>query len=434
MRRRIRAYIIAFSALFMAGCAAFFSVTGVGQLAAGAGISVILLVSALEVGKLVTASFAHRRWANINFLQKSFAVFGVAVAMLITSIGIFGQLISGYTTTSAEFQIGTQSIQIKESEKEFVKSRIVRIDDLIERKNKRSNDLVNLRIQQENRIDSLQARNAWRSAREARELIDRADSEIQILNQEIDSLNLFVSDLYNDISKIDSSIIYMSGDLYQGKAAPLKMIADMAGIEMDSATKFFFGFFVLIFDPFAILLVIFFNIEIQIARREEEEQNSLMLEKVSSKQEDEEDSTQSHYISNNQGDFVPKEKLEDEFLDEEGEYEEKDVDEDDYLLEQIGEDLRTTDYEEQEENKKTVYQKLLSILFIDGKIKKGQNIYTFKDFLSAIRKEGLDIQEDVIVEFLKVCAILKIIQIDKENRKALMDYDSANFLIERMDT
>jgi len=91
-------------------------------------------------------------------------------------------------------------------------------------------------------MDSLQNRQAWRSAREAKNLLQETNTEISLLNFDIDSLNNEIGLVIENIAVVDSSIVVMSGELSQGEAAPLKMIADMLGVEMDTATKGFFGF------------------------------------------------------------------------------------------------------------------------------------------------------------------------------------------------
>ena len=52
--------LVGFSALSIAGSAAFFSVFGLSKLFAGAQTSVIIMAGSLEFGKLVGASFLYR--------------------------------------------------------------------------------------------------------------------------------------------------------------------------------------------------------------------------------------------------------------------------------------------------------------------------------------------------------------------------------------
>lgn len=434
MKRRLRAYVIALTALFMASCAAFFSVTGVGKLASGAGVAVILLVAALEVGKLVMASFVHKRWKQIGIIQRAFAVFGIIVAMALTSIGIFGQLIGGYTATSAEFQIGTQEIKLKEGEKTSLQSKITRYEDQIDRKEGRADGLFDLRKQQEDRIDSLQSREAWRSAREAKNLLQQTESEIAILNIDIDSLNNEIGFVMEDIAVVDSSIVVMNGNLAQGEAAPLKMIADMLAVEMDTATKGFFGFFVLIFDPFAIMLVIFFNIEIAAVRREEEEEEAKNKPEPTPELISGPESTSEHkkviYKETETGEFVPKTEVpalvKDESLNTIEDYlgQRKNKEQEIELVDNI--DTSNLDKTSQ------LYIKLLEVLYIKGQVIPGGNLYTFNDFVVAVEAEKISISTEGLKDFLKVCVMLKIVNVDKHTRKAIMDYRDARDVISKL--
>lgn len=447
MRRRLRAYVIAFTALFMASCAAFFSVTGVGKLASGAGLAAILLVAALEVGKLVVASFIHRRWKQINWFQRTFATFGVVVAMALTSIGIFGQLIGGYTATSAEFQIGTQEIQLKEAEKSALESKITRFKDQITRKTDRADGLAGLRTQQEAQKDSLQDRGNWYSAKEARRLIDETNQEIQSLNYDIDSLNNEINLVMEDIAAVDSSIVVMNGNLAQGEAAPLKMIADMLGVEMDVATKGFFGFFVLIFDPFAIMLVIFFNIEMAAVKREEEE-NQIQQEYEPEPEPEPipmpepvlesvpdmsvmEPEPQVVYSHDDEGEF---QKVQEQVTQEPESLLEL---EPEVELEDFEDELEEVDVEPQMlvitlENKKDIYKELVRILYINGQVQAGGMIYTFPDFMLAIENAGTPIQKEDVVKFLEFCVEKKILEVGRHKRAAIMGYQDALVTIDSL--
>ena len=96
MKSKLFIFILAFSALFIAGNAAFFSVTGLCDLFAGAFWSVVIMASSLELGKLVTASFLHRYWTTLSRWIKIYLVSGCLILVGITSIGIFGYLSKAY--------------------------------------------------------------------------------------------------------------------------------------------------------------------------------------------------------------------------------------------------------------------------------------------------------------------------------------------------
>jgi hypothetical protein len=56
MKQRIFPFLIALSALAVSGSAAFYSITGLSKLFAGASTEVIIMASSLEAAKLVMAS------------------------------------------------------------------------------------------------------------------------------------------------------------------------------------------------------------------------------------------------------------------------------------------------------------------------------------------------------------------------------------------
>ena len=85
-------YLVGFSALIIAGCAAFFSVTGLGVLFSGASTAVMIMAGSLEFAKLVAATYLKQKWDEIKGFNKWYLVTAVGVIMLITSAGIFGYL------------------------------------------------------------------------------------------------------------------------------------------------------------------------------------------------------------------------------------------------------------------------------------------------------------------------------------------------------
>ena len=95
--------LLAFTALFVAGNAAFFSVFGISMLFSGAFLSVVLMASSLELAKLVGASFLYRYWGKINLLMKTYMIVGVLTLVCITSGGIFGYLSNGKSGSLLNF-------------------------------------------------------------------------------------------------------------------------------------------------------------------------------------------------------------------------------------------------------------------------------------------------------------------------------------------
>ena len=87
------------STFSVAGSAAYYSVYGLSSLFAGARFEVIIMAGALEVAKLVTASYLHNNWKKAGWM-KWYLSLAVVVLMVITSLGIYGFLTSAYQTTA----------------------------------------------------------------------------------------------------------------------------------------------------------------------------------------------------------------------------------------------------------------------------------------------------------------------------------------------
>ena len=108
--RTLFKYLIGFSALFIAGCAAFFSVKGLGLLFAGSAVSVMVMAASLELGKLMAASFLYRYWGQINVPLRVYLSAAVLVLIGITSLGIYGYLARAYERTQSTVALLEQQI------------------------------------------------------------------------------------------------------------------------------------------------------------------------------------------------------------------------------------------------------------------------------------------------------------------------------------
>ena len=81
-----------FTALAIAGVAAWFSIAGLMAIFSASALPIAIMASTLEVGKLLTASWLYRYWNETSLLLKTYLTTAVFVLMIITSMGIFGYL------------------------------------------------------------------------------------------------------------------------------------------------------------------------------------------------------------------------------------------------------------------------------------------------------------------------------------------------------
>ena len=99
-----------FSALFISLVAAYFSIAGLVAVFPGAPVAVALMGSALELGKLVSASWIYRFWDKTNVLMKTYFITAIMVLSFITSIGVFGYLTRAYAEGTEGLDANSEQI------------------------------------------------------------------------------------------------------------------------------------------------------------------------------------------------------------------------------------------------------------------------------------------------------------------------------------
>jgi hypothetical protein len=237
-------FIVSLAATFIAGCAAFFSIKGLMVLFAGSAVAVAVMASALEVGKLVAASFLHKTWKTSSFFLKTYLTVAVGVLMLITSLGIFGFLTNAYQLhkgTVDSFQLELDGLTKQQGV----------LTAEIEANTGRIDSLVTIRKEQEVRVT---AAGNYKLPRE------QAYQAIAAANEELKGKEARQIELRNKIAEIESRKVEIGRDLSaKTDVGSFKFIADSLGVDIDTAVKYFILSLVFVFDPLAISLVLALN-------------------------------------------------------------------------------------------------------------------------------------------------------------------------------
>lgn len=242
------ANIVLLAAGLLAVCAAWFSVSGIAQLFAGAGLAAGFMASALELAKLVSVSFLYRYHKSVPKTLRLYMWSGTVVLMLITSIGIYGYLSSAYASSAKDIQNKENEIALYSTQQQSVEQDIKRLTD-------RSSQLQTLRTQQENRLDEfvrLGRGTATQQAviREQEAEIKRIQTEVSKLSKVRDSLALAKTKITNTISTT-------------GKLGTFYYVAQTLGVPLDTIVKWFIVALVLVFDPMSISLFIAYNVIVE---------------------------------------------------------------------------------------------------------------------------------------------------------------------------
>ena len=250
-------YIMLILALTVAGCAAYFSIWGLSQLFAGASTAVIIMASALEIGKVVTTTALHTYWDKLAGGLKVYLTISVGILMVITSVGIYGFLSNAYQSTANKLEIHEGELGVLEAKKQSFEKTISDNAKIIDTKTKRVDQLNNLRGNQESRLDNSTSN---RNQRNARKDIESSDKQIQVLNSEIDALNaknIVLSDSVNVYNV--KAIELKSGSDIAGEVGPLKYISQLTGVPMANVVNYLILLLIFVFDPLAIALVLATN-------------------------------------------------------------------------------------------------------------------------------------------------------------------------------
>ena len=238
--------LILFSAIAIASVAAFFSVTGIGQLFSASMIPVMVMAAALELGKLVSVSFLYQYWTKITKLLKSYMIIGTVVLMVITSAGIYGYLSNAYARIAVNPQMTMNEMSLSQS-------RVENIDSTISRSKSRASVLESRITQRENRTDSLYSKNSITSARAQERSTKTAESDLRALNKQIEGMQLIRDSLSLQNLNLKNSVVSNK------EIGAYIYIASALGVSLDTVVKWFILIIVMVFDPMSISLFLAFN-------------------------------------------------------------------------------------------------------------------------------------------------------------------------------
>jgi hypothetical protein len=231
-------YLVGFSALIIAGCAAFFSVTGLGVLFSGASTAVMVMASSLEFAKLVAATYLKQKWDEIQGFNKWYLVSAVVLLMLITSAGIFGYLSNAFQAQSLKLQQVDREIMVHSTKIDQNTIQITQLSTQISEFNKNQGKIID-----GSKVNSRLLRS-----------IDNRDKEIAKINKKISDLQDQTAKEKEKINEIKTSNIDLEKEV-----GGFRFVAEAFGVELKNVVKFFIFLIVMVFDPLAVALIIAFN-------------------------------------------------------------------------------------------------------------------------------------------------------------------------------
>ena len=262
---KFRTLLLGLSALFVAFNAAFFSVSGLSKLFAGATFSVILMASSLEIAKLITAGYLYNYWEKINKVFRWYLVTGVVVLVLITSLGIYGFLTSAFQDTFNMFSANEKQKTFLQQKEKFYSDDVARYDEELERISNNISTLSNARSQQI-QVRDTSVVGGVRTTISTAEL-RLAQSRINVEEENRKGVQAKREVAADSLQSIQLKILDLDTDLEAGsELGPLQYLSGLLDKPMDQIINWLILIIIFVFDPLAVALVVAFNNAMKVDR------------------------------------------------------------------------------------------------------------------------------------------------------------------------
>ena len=257
------------SAISISVIAAGYSIVGLATLFAGAVVPIIAMGSALEVGKLVAASWLYNNWnSDVPRLLKGYLFGAIIVLIFITSLGIFGFLSKAHLDQVKP--TSSNAIKIQVLDKQINQQNLI-----IERAEKQIN-LLDKTL--EVYID--------------KEYVTRGLKERKKQEEERNTLNTAINEASDKIAELTNqkASLSLEQDKIEAEVGPIKYVAELiygenAQDNFDKAVRFVILILIFVFDPLAVLLLIAANISLRQWRMKKQLTQSKKQEDIKGKLE-----------------------------------------------------------------------------------------------------------------------------------------------------
>jgi Skp family chaperone for outer membrane proteins len=267
MNKKFLPWFLLFCALGLSGTAAYYSVIGLSIIFSAVAIPVIIMGSFLEISKLAIATYLHDKWKETYGVLKIYLTMALVVLSILTSVGIYGLLSTGFQKNIAGLEINNkviENIEVKKTRFEEIKT------DYQKEKGVLDKDITNLR-------NALSTNTTTQSIdRTTGQVITRAnggnrkafEAQLKVAQENRDGISKKIESLNDSITRLDLEILDLaSTEIESGELGAIKYLSEITGWDVKKTANFFILTLIFVFDPLAIALVISTNQAFKIYRR-----------------------------------------------------------------------------------------------------------------------------------------------------------------------
>jgi len=269
MKEKFLPWFMLFCALGLSGTAAYYSVVGLSIVFVGVAIPVIIMGSFLEISKIAIATYLHDKWKETYGVLKVYLTIALVTLSIITSLGIYGLLSTGFQGNIAKLEINekqVKNVEVKKKRFEEIKT------ELLKEKTTLDGDITKLRDGLSTNtttqtVDKKTGQVITKANNENRKSFEGQLKEAQVrrdtIGKRIDSMN-------DSITKLDVDILNKQSEEISGsELGALKYVSELLDWDVKRTANLFILILIFVFDPLAITLVIATNQAFKGKRKEE---------------------------------------------------------------------------------------------------------------------------------------------------------------------
>ena len=269
MKEKFLPWFLLFCALGLSGTAAYYSVVGLSVVFVGVALPVIIMGSFLEISKIAIATYLHDKWKETYGVLKIYLTIALITLSLITSLGIYGLLSTGFQGNIAKLEINNKRIKNVEVKKgrfdeikvELQKEKEVLDKDISKLRDGLSNNTTTQTVDRKTGQLVTKANNANRKSFE---------DQLKLTTENREKVSTRIDAMNDSITKLDIDILNMeSAELEGSELGSIKYISELSGWDVKKVANLFILLLIFVFDPLAITLVIATNQAFKKRRKED---------------------------------------------------------------------------------------------------------------------------------------------------------------------
>ena len=227
MKEKFLPWFLLFCALGLSGTAAYYSVIGLSVVFVGVALPVIVMGSFLEISKIAIATYLHDKWKETYGVLKIYMTIALITLSIITSLGIYGLLSTGFQGNIAKLEIGEKQVKNVEVKKkrfeeikiELTKEKTTLDGDITKLRDGLSNNTTTQTVDKRTGQLITMANNANRKSFEGQ--LKEAQTRRDTISKKIDAFN-------DSITKLDVQILDMqSQKISDNELSAIKYINDI---------------------------------------------------------------------------------------------------------------------------------------------------------------------------------------------------------------